>query len=529
MIQDSNSFYEIRKKPITTKENISKEISYFAESAKKQIKKNEVLSESINFVKDQIKTIKQIYESIANNQSKNRLIFVYQIISSYKENLLKLNNNLKEDVQKYSLKENNILENLNAENYKNIQQLDLLGIDDFLLLNKNQELQSQILSLKFNIYSAKEHSVYREPQRDVFSEKRDAEDVIYDENLKEQQKLLKNGRQFNKCRNSYIDSQRKIKKYRNQINIFNNIIYVILKKSNEIFNTHYQFEQFNKNNNDKNRDVNEIINSINKTLNNSKNENRIHQKIDILKIDELFDISNIEGKNEAIIDEELHSDDEVVFEDKIHPAKKITKNYLAFIKLKVPKIDLSQIEFNKIKIMNEDDLYSAQKRKFNQNNINSSIAEAKKAVKKIQRRCNLNRKKLEAIQNFIEDVKYNYKILKPLKIKTSVSGNHIDDYYKKKYFDIVGETINQNDKQQIKESQIDEEVGSDYSDEDKYEQDSNEEKPYKNCVTENNYKIKTIGKDSERKDNRNFKTQIKKKVDKSGVLRNTTTNRANSK
>lgn len=536
MKRDSGPPFEIKRKSINIKEDISKELSNFAEAAKEQIKINSNLSESINLIKDQIKTIKQIYESIANNNSKNRLIFVYQIISTYKENLLKLNKNLIEDIKKYSLKENNTSKKLNTENYQNLQRLDLLTVDDFLLQNKNTELQYTIKRLKFNIKSSKEHNVYREPQRDVFTESHDAEDIIYDANLKEQQRLLKNGRQYNKYHNNIFDSLRKIKKYKNQINFYNNIIYVILKKSNEIFNTHYQTEQFNKNNNNKKDNINEIINSINKTLNDSQKKNIIHQKIDLLKLDELFDISNIEGKNEAIIDDELHSDDEVVFEDKIHPIKKIMKNYFASIKLKVPKIDLSQIEFNKIKIMNEDDLYSEQKRKFNQKNINTNLIEIKKAIKKIQRRCNLNKKKLDAIQNFIEDVKYNYKILRPLKIKSTVSGNHIDDYYKNKYFDIVGEAIDQNENQEknekIKESQIDEEVGSDYSDEDKYEQDSkdsNEKKEYKNCVTDNNYKNKTILITSDNRLNKNFKNQIKKKVEKSTTLRYTTNNRANSK
>ena len=137
-------------------------------------------------------------------------------------------------------------------------------------------------------------------------------------NMKEQQKIIKIGRQFNKFHNNILVSQKKIKKYKNKINTYNNIIYVILKKSNEIFNTYYKTEQFKKNNNNKNEDINEIINSINKTLNNSKKRKKIHQKIDLLKIDELFDISNIEGKNEEIIDEELHSDEEMVFENKVH-------------------------------------------------------------------------------------------------------------------------------------------------------------------------------------------------------------------
>ena len=50
------------------------------------------------------------------------------------------------------------------------------------------------------------------------------------------------------------------------------------------------------------------------------------KKFDFLSIDELFDLSNYEGEKEAIIDDELHSNDEAVFETKIIPKKKKTIN-----------------------------------------------------------------------------------------------------------------------------------------------------------------------------------------------------------
>ena len=79
-------------------------------------------------------------------------------------------------------------------------------------------------------------------------------------------------------------------------------------------------------------------------------------------MDELFDLANNEGEKEAIIDDELHSDEEIVFQPKVKQAKKIIKNYLPKVKEKVPKLSLSLIEYNKMKIMNEADLYSYNKR-----------------------------------------------------------------------------------------------------------------------------------------------------------------------
>ena len=61
--------------------------------------------------------------------------------------------------------------------------------------------------------------------------------------------------------------------------------------------------------------------------------------------------------------------------------KKITVQYLPKIRKQVPRINLSQIEFNKQKIMNEADLYSDQRRKFNMQNIDENIKTMKKKKK----------------------------------------------------------------------------------------------------------------------------------------------------
>ena len=53
---------------------------------------------------------------------------------------------------------------------------------------------------------------------------------------------------------------------------------------------------------------------------------KLESKINILTVSELFDVNYNEGKNEEIIDEELHSVDEVIFEPKIKQQNKISKN-----------------------------------------------------------------------------------------------------------------------------------------------------------------------------------------------------------
>ena len=222
---------------------------------------------------------------------------------------------------------------------------------------------------------------------------------------------------------------------------------------------------------------------------NKENENKVNindnerKKINLLKIDELLDIENIEVENEDIIDNELNSDDETFFEKKIKPKKKICTDFLPNIKKEVPSINLSQIEFNKLKVINEADAYSLQKRNFQQGNINGKIKNMKTQIKILSKKVSMNKKKLDAIHNFIEDVKYNYKLLRPIKVQTSAAGTPVN-YIREKLLNIVEESINESEikekmfndnknkteKTAVEEGVENEEesVGSDYSDEDNY-------------------------------------------------------------
>lgn len=158
----------------------------------------------------------------------------------------------------------------------------------------------------------------------------------------------------------------------------------------------------------------------------NKNKNKSSKSIkNFLTVDELFDVNNHEGKSEAIIDDELHSDDETVFEIKVKPLKKVSIHYIPKIKSQVPKINLAQIEFNKQKVMNEADLYSLQRRNFKMQNLDENIKTMKKKVKKMKHICKINKKKVISFENFSKNMENNYKALKPLKIQSSLGGAKI--------------------------------------------------------------------------------------------------------
>ena len=105
------------------------------------------------------------------------------------------------------------------------------------------------------------------------------------------------------------------------------------------------------------------------------------------------------------------------------------------------------------------------------------------------------------MHNFIEDVKYNYKLLRPIKVQTSAAGNPTN-YIREKLLNIVEETIIETEKKDTKlfsdtknktgktaveegEENDEELVGSEYSDEDDYiENGENDEDNFENKESE---------------------------------------------
>ena len=212
----------------------------------------------------------------------------------------------------------------------------------------------------------------------------------------------------------------------------------IYKKENGDLDTNLNINLFQVfNNTDLNPSTNdtEIFYSLtNSQIINCKNDNdfilndsslKKKKTIKIPTVEELFDVANNEGEKEEIIDDELHSDEEVVFQPKVKQNKKIIKNYLPKIKEQIPKISLSLIEYNKMKVMNEADLYSYNKRQEQRGNPDENIKIIKNKLKIIKRRCGLNQKKLETLQNFVKECENDYNRLKSMKVQMSVKDKKI--------------------------------------------------------------------------------------------------------
>ena len=215
---------------------------------------------------------------------------------------------------------------------------------------------------------------------------------------------------------------------------------------------------------------NETKNKIEKK---KEKEKEVKKKFNFLTVDELFDLENDEGEKEVIIQDELHSDAEDVFEKKIKNKVRISTMYLSEIKKTVPNLYLNQIEFNKKKIMNEADLYSYQRREYFKQNVDENIRLMKKRIKKLKKRLSINKQKLQALIEFDKKAKEKYKVLKPLKVQSSLKDYNISfmrrEFYnfKNKKNDIIAEVDEKNYENEEKKNDDSEEEGDvdDYSDE----------------------------------------------------------------
>ena len=512
-------------------------IAILADKARENIIQNKYLSEKINIFKQEITTIKNLMNNFWKNSNKKNIND--KILSKYIEHLEQLNSYLKDDFKK-NLNKLQILQknSKNEFSYEN-STLSQLSIDNFILKNTLIKLYSMVQSLNDSIEISKKYEIFRESKRENLIDIKQSKNVFPVCNLELQQKMLSYCRAYSKYR--YKNAKKLVKINKEKQNILSLIEFIktcstqfdedslenksrfqtaidkkIMKnleinkilsekgklKSKKLKRTktkakltkkRFQSKFIDSNNMKSNEQrqnsfdnkglldirINNLFNSDIKT---KKEESTEKKKINLLKIDELLDIYNIEAEDENIIDNELNSDDDVFLEKKIKPKKTINKEYYSILKKDVPTINLSQIEFNKIKVINEADAYSFQKRKIEQNNVNWQIKNLKKQIKNTEKQISMNKNKLKVIHNFIEDVKCNYKLLRPIKVQSSAAGNPVT-YIKEKLLDIVGESISKVEKKEVlgtgkktektavEEGGLDYEdeiVGSDYSDEDAY-------------------------------------------------------------
>ena len=195
-----------------------------------------------------------------------------------------------------------------------------------------------------------------------------------------------------------------------------------------------------------------------KKIKKCQKKNKIIQTF--LNLEELFESNDSENDkdNEGILIESvIHSDDETTLEEKVKPKSSLSKTYNERILKQIPSINLSLIEFNKLKVYQEIDLYSLQRRNYKGQNIEDNIKTMKKKYKKMKIKERLNYKKEKAMKKFIDDLRNKYILYKKIRTKSSALNSKV------KYIS-NNEIIDLNKFE--KEDEFDLDVGSDYLNED---------------------------------------------------------------
>ena len=510
-----------------------------------------------------------------NNSVETSNIIKNDFLSYYKQ-LNQLVENLRESNKKL-LKKNEMNNNIIFDDWSlNKVDLNKNRIDVFILNYEIKQQNDIIKKLNENVVNSKRHSIFRENKRESETDRNTATNYMNTDNLYAQRDLQVECRNYNRCINRIkkkeknIGKMKEIKKslsqyinYSRNENISSNRDSKIYNKKNDVKSSNFfsfqvtKKKSTNKKKSNNNTDFNatvyddlgknyqfggdslmineeEEINKEQTYISNNNNYNslffsndniklstkekekkkKVKQKFNFLTFDELFDLENEEGEKELIIQEELHSDDEVVFEKKIKNKNRINTEYLPQIKKQVPGLFLSQIEFNKKKVMNEADLYSFQRREFFRQNIDQNIKTMKKKIKIMRRRKELNEQKLKVLMDFDKKAEEQYESLKKVKVLSSVKDKDISfmkkefyNYRSKKYNNDV--ILEEEEKAYTNKKKYEDEEGEDGDDIDDYSDEMRKRYGKTKRNINNNYMMT----EDEFKDNNKKKTNENKFIE----------------
>ena len=137
---------------------------------------------------------------------------------------------------------------------------------------------------------------------------------------------------------------------------------------------------------------------------------------------------------------------------------------------------MAQIEYNKMKIVKEDNLYDIRRRKYRSQNIDNNIKELKKDIEKMKQKLEIIKTKEKVMKEYIEKVEKNYAGIRRFRKTPSVKN------VKTK---LIAKSLIYRGEEKIKEENIDDDEGyAEYNSDYENEQSEEEEK--------NNFKINNI-------------------------------------
>ena len=496
---------------------------------------NEIMAENKYYYKQLFlydKHIKLTKTAIYNLLSSNNIESAIEYFDKYIKDIQNDYDNLNKSYEQKDLPEyNNLTENCFSEVKMGKPILEKERNKRFYLEYSKLEKEDIIKDLKKSIKKSKEFQLFREPSRFTFIGLKEGTKEIEKTTNELQQNMLYELKKCNKFKErilKYNDQMKEISKNINILKKINQNQNSISNISIEANNIEIIKEPSYKNGIKKELLESQVVGLFNdkkkfKEDNRSvigsddrKKKNRLKNSTNIIneftKEKDLFEISDVDTDKENIIFDDLNSDEELVFENKIKQPIKLIEYPLDKIKIDIPIINLDQIEYNKMKVVKEDDIYSIQRRKYKSQNIDNNIKELKKNIEKIEQQLTLIKEKEKIMKDYIKKVKNKYLELKSrFRRTTSVHNVNVRTITKSILYK-GGENI----KEEINDDDDESGIGSDYGNEEKENDDFEDKKEsvfvgnYDNLQPINNWRG-NLGKSVN--DNL-FKNKLKNKLKK---------------
>ena len=405
---------------ISNDEETKNHLLKLAKNAKIKILLNNYLHEKLKYLKDYTKLTKETIQKCLNNKKSNSLSLLY----NYHDKILKDNINFQQKSENLTSKFNSLLNICVNETPIGSPNLTKEKNDNFLLDFVKIKNNSIIKGLDHSIMQSKEKRIFREKQRDNLVDKERGNKEIEKANNDIQQMMLYELKKCNHFKEKTKSFNAKKEGLSNNIKLLKNYI-----SNNKMF-TSFNNEDLKKEKEENNKKVKKKnivkslfipkserfihVNSLNKSFdekNNSIEDKKIKNKIisDFQKLEDLMDIS-IE---EIEIEEEIHGEEDTLYEYNKYPNKKISTNYLKKIKDKVPSLKLNMINYN-LNAHHEVDIYSIERRKFLRKSLKNQLIEMKEKKEKAQARLNNLNKKLDKLEKLSQTIQENYNIMKSM-------------------------------------------------------------------------------------------------------------------
>ena len=374
-------------------EDTKQTLSQLAEIASNEIYINKTLHNAIAQKKNLIKQNKKLFTNISSITNKSSILSQIQTeLINYNKNIQKLNDNIRKQNEQLKTKIKKLKADYFTINSSIIEELEKTKEDNFILSNTIMTKENCITRLNDAYESITQFAVFQEPKRDLFIKYTRQGDVYFGERLTGMQNCLYlHLKKYNKWSNRRIEKKKLYKELVKEIRLLKeeNKDKQSKKKRNEILTQKTQKISYHK----------KVIPTFTK------------------KEEILNPYSSSDSEHDAIIDEELHSDEELNFEPKIKPINSISVTYNNILREKVPVINLKQIEYNKAKYK-EIDLYSLERR-VNKESLRGQINEVTSKIKDIKKKLKKNKIKFEKFEDFINKYKRNLSMLRHLSTKSS--------------------------------------------------------------------------------------------------------------